>query len=113
MTDSDAMFRSPHIHLNRHLNLLSSARPFGILTNQPWDDAMCSGYWFMYRPRGKRIFDVEDFVLEWWNEDWADTLFQWYDQSTLRRMIGGTTNGAQGQSMNCSLLHYSSAEYLA
>jgi hypothetical protein len=41
---------------------------------------------------------VEDFVLEWWHEDWADTLFEWYDQSTLRRMVGGESAGSQGES---------------
>ena len=61
----------------------------------------------MYRPKGgkKAVYDVEDFVLEWWNEDWADTLFQWYDQSTLRRMIGGNTNGAQGGSLSSRSPH--------
>jgi len=91
------MFRSPKIHVDRHLDMLSKNRPFGVLTNQPWDDSICSGYWFMYRPIRGLIYDVEDFVLEWWNEDWANTLFQLYDQSTLRRLVRGSPGDDQGR----------------
>lgn len=99
LSDSDAMFRDPNLHVDRHTNSLSLDRPFGILTNRPWDDGQCSGYWFMYRPKGeyKAAYDVLDFVLEWWNEDWADTRMELYDQSTIRRMIGGDTNGGRGE----------------
>jgi hypothetical protein len=45
------------------------------------------------------LYDVEDFVLEWWNEDWANTLFQLYDQSTLRRLVGGSPGDNQGTSI--------------
>lgn len=100
--DSDAMFRHPDIHVNRHLDLLSPERPFGILTNRPWSEGICSGYWFLYRPIKNSLYNVEDFILEWWNEDWADTLFQWYDQSTIRRMVGGNFAGAQGTFLSLS-----------
>ena len=51
----------------------------------------------MYRPIRGLIYDVEDFVLEWWNEDWANTLFQLYDQSTLRRLVRGSPGDDQGR----------------
>jgi hypothetical protein len=90
------------------------------MTNHPYDNGANSGYWFMrrfsspgtgvsdaYRDQDKEqghqqqdwrkpAYDIEDFVLEWWNEDWGKTLFQFYDQSTLRRMIGGNAYGAKG-----------------
>lgn len=118
--DSDALFRDPQIHVDRHLELLSPERPFGVMTNHPYDNGANSGYWFMrrfsspgtgvsdaYRDQDKEqghqqqdwrkpAYDIEDFVLEWWNEDWGKTLFQFYDQSTLRRMIGGNAYGAKG-----------------
>ena len=53
----------------------------------------------MYRPIRNLIYDVEDFVLEWWNEDWANTLFQLYDQSTLRRLVRGSPGDDQGESI--------------
>ena len=103
--DSDAMFRSPEIHVSRHLAMLSLSRPFGVLTNQPWDDSICSGYWFMYRPMRDLVYDVEDFILEWWNEDWANTLFQLYDQSTLRRLIGRSTRDEERESSHLPSFH--------
>jgi len=47
----------------------------------------------------ENAFDVEDFVLQWWNEDWGETIFQFFDQSTLRRLIGGNFFGANGKSI--------------
>jgi hypothetical protein len=92
------MFRQPEIHVNRHLDLLSPQRPFGVLTNHPYDNGANSGYWFMRRSaKVQKAFDVEDFVLQWWNEDWGDTIFQFFDQSTLRRLIGGNFFGANGK----------------
>jgi len=44
------------------------------------------------------VYDVEDFILEWWNEDWANTLFQLYDQSTLRRLVGRSTRDEERES---------------
>jgi hypothetical protein len=95
IVDSDAMFRHPNIHVDRHFDLLSANRPFGVLTNRPWGEGVCSGYWFMYRPPAgiRGIYDVADFILEWWNEDWQFDHFQWYDQSTLRRLMGGIAKG--------------------
>ncbi|WVF71477.1 hypothetical protein IAT40_006283 [Kwoniella sp. CBS 6097] len=100
--DSDAVFRSPNISVHQHLDQLSYQRPFGVLTNRPWDTGPCSGYWFMIRGRehddpkaGKRRGAVEDFILEWWNDDWNDAGFIWYDQATLRRVIGGDFRGGK------------------
>lgn len=89
------MFRDPNIHVDRHFNLLSPTQPFGVLTNRPWGEGVCSGYWFMYRPKASRrgIYDVADFILDWWNEDWVHDPFKWYDQSTLRRIMGGVAKG--------------------
>jgi len=49
----------------------------------------------MYRPKASRrgIYDVADFILDWWNEDWVHDPFKWYDQSTLRRIMGGVAKG--------------------
>jgi len=58
----------------------------------------------MYRPKAstRGIYDVADFILDWWNEDWVHDPYKWYDQSTLRRIMGGVAKGDLRESLSLS-----------
>jgi hypothetical protein len=86
------MFRSPNISVHRHLDQLTPERPFGVLSNKPYDAGPKSGYWFMRRDVDEikaGSLSVEDYLLDWWNEDCHDTNVWYYEQGTLRKLIGG------------------------
>jgi hypothetical protein len=57
----------------------------------------------MYRPKTRGVYDVADFILDWWNEEWVDDPYKWYDQSTLRRIMGGVAKGNLRESLSPSL----------
>lgn len=73
-----------------------------MLGNAPYDYQPNSGYWFV--KRGREVADTvrglprstgADFLLHWWNQDWADVGWgNMEEQATLRRMLGWDIWGA-------------------
>jgi len=66
----------------------------------------------MYRPKpeARGVYDVADFLLDWWNEEWVHDPYYWYDQSTLRRILGGVAKGNLRESLSLSRVRKSRAD---
>jgi len=89
--DSDALFRSANLSVQRHFDELSESQPIGFMNNGPWQPhTPCSGYYVMRRGRDRDQGNaseptgfwgwrrkksaprtiVTDFLRLWWDQDW-------------------------------------------
>jgi len=99
------LFRSPNISVHRHLDLLTPEKYFGILSNKPYDAGPNTGYWFIRRDL-KEIRagspSVEDYLVDWWNEDCSDTNINYFEQGTFRKLMGGKFGDGERESFKRS-----------
>ncbi|WOO83916.1 uncharacterized protein LOC62_05G007434 [Vanrija pseudolonga] len=79
--DTDAIFRSTTVAPSRHLDHLTPFRPIGFVSNQPWNDGVCAGYFFVRR-------EAASFLKAWWDQEVPrKNLHRLWEQEALDKLL--------------------------